>query len=104
MVTLMYMQGVRHTKHRRGGNDHDTSKVEIERKQVFYQRKVECNKDTIVDHPSKLTYKETQLIRIHSRYKFITGEVSYNLFMLTSVSGSFFHSLGIDNKKHNMNN
>jgi hypothetical protein len=43
------------------------SKLEIGRKHAFYQRKVECNMDTIVDHPSKLTYKETQLIRIHSR-------------------------------------
>jgi hypothetical protein len=43
------------------------SKLEIGRKHAFYQRKVECSMDTTVDHPSKLTYKETQLIRIHSR-------------------------------------
>jgi hypothetical protein len=33
----------------------------------------------------------------------MTGEVSYNLCRLTSVSGSVFHSLDTANKKHNIN-
>lgn len=55
-------------------------------------------------HPSKLTYKTFKLIRVRFKYKSVIEIVLYIvLFMLTSVSGSFFHSSDTANKGNHMN-
>jgi hypothetical protein len=71
----MHMEGLGHAKHR--GNYHEkvrkfTYQQSGNRENMLFTRELEYNMDTIVDHPSKLTYKETQLFRIHSRKKFMT--------------------------------
>lgn len=47
-------------------------------KKTAYQRKVECNKDIIVDHPSKLTYKTIKLIRVRFKHKCVIEVVLHS--------------------------